>query len=59
MSHIIKTSTRCALAVLTLALLAGCDAGVGELEQWVAQEKSKRGAPLPPPPVALIYRNWA
>lgn len=58
MSHIIKTSTRCVLAVLTLALLAGCDAGVGELEQWVAQEKSKRGAPLPPPPVLKTFENF-
>ena len=41
-------------AVLTLA---GCS-GQDDLHQWVAQEKQKRGAPIPPLPVIKTFETF-
>jgi len=41
-------------AVLTLAACSGQD----DLHQWVAQEKQKRGAPIPPLPVIKTFETF-
>ncbi|MDN5923461.1 MAG: pilus assembly protein PilP [Xanthomonadales bacterium] len=40
------------------ALLAGCSSSRGDLEQWVAQQKAKTGAPLPPLPVIKTFETF-
>jgi type IV pilus assembly protein PilP len=42
-------------AVLTLA---GCTRGMSDLRDWVAQEKAKRGAPIPPLPVIKTFETF-
>ncbi len=37
--------------------LAACDSGRGTVEDWVAQEKAKKGAPLQPPPVIKTFET--
>ncbi|WP_114238920.1 pilus assembly protein PilP [Dyella sp. C9] len=47
-----------ALLVLCAALtLAGCS-GQDDLHQWVAQEKQKKGAPIPPLPVIKTFETF-
>jgi type IV pilus assembly protein PilP len=41
-------------AVLTLAACSGQD----DLHQWVAQEKQKKGAPIPPLPVIKTFETF-
>jgi len=41
-------------AVLTLAACSGQD----DLHQWVAQEKAKKGAPIPPLPVIKTFETF-
>jgi type IV pilus assembly protein PilP len=46
-------------ASLTLILtLSACSSGTVDLEQWTAQEKAKRGAPLDPLPVIKTFENF-
>ncbi|HEX7340385.1 MAG TPA: pilus assembly protein PilP [Rhodanobacteraceae bacterium] len=40
-------------------LLAGCTRGTADLHQWVAQQKAKKGAPLPPLPVIKTFETFA
>lgn len=42
--------SRALLMLATLLLLTGCGRGMGDLQQWVAQEKAKSGARLDTPP---------
>lgn len=44
-----------ALALLTLA---GCTAGRRDLEDWVATEKAKKGAPIDPLPVVKTFETF-
>jgi type IV pilus assembly protein PilP len=38
--------------------LAGCTRGMSDLRDWVAQEKAKRGAPIPPLPVIKTFETF-
>ena len=46
-----------ALALCALLTLAGCS-GQDDLHQWVAQEKQKKGAPIPPLPVIKTFETF-
>lgn len=55
------TSARVArtlLMVAALVTLAGCTRGMSDLRDWVAQEKSKKGAPIPPLPVIKTFETF-
>jgi type IV pilus assembly protein PilP len=41
----------------TAAVVAGCS-GQSDLHEWVAQEKAKRGAPIPPLPVIKTFETF-
>ncbi|HTV87308.1 MAG TPA: pilus assembly protein PilP [Dyella sp.] len=41
----------------TAVVLAGCS-GQSDLHEWVAQEKAKRGAPIPPLPVIKTFETF-
>lgn len=45
------------LALCALLTLAGCS-GQDDLHQWVAQEKQKKGAPIPPLPVIRTFETF-
>jgi type IV pilus assembly protein PilP len=45
------------LAVV-LATLAACTGGMSDLQQWVAQEKAKKGPPIPPLPVLKTFETF-
>ncbi|WP_449427466.1 pilus assembly protein PilP [Rhodanobacter umsongensis] len=48
-----------ALLILGAALvLGGCTRGMSDLRDWVAQEKAKRGAPIPPLPVIKTFETF-
>ncbi|HEX5961701.1 MAG TPA: pilus assembly protein PilP [Rhodanobacteraceae bacterium] len=52
--------TRIAILLATLALLfglAGCS-GQGDLHEWVAQVKARKGAPLPALPVVKTFETF-
>lgn len=49
---------RLLMILLALAALAGCTKGTADLHQWVAQQKAKKGAPLPPPPVLKTFETF-
>ncbi|GMV29673.1 MAG: hypothetical protein AMXMBFR59_17980 [Rhodanobacteraceae bacterium] len=43
---------------LILLTLAGCTAGRRDLEDWVAAEKAKKGAPIDPLPVVKTFETF-
>ena len=45
------------LVLCALLTLAGCS-GQDDLHQWVAQEKQKKGAPIPPLPVIKTFETF-
>ncbi|WP_460875377.1 pilus assembly protein PilP [Rhodanobacter koreensis] len=48
-----------AMLMLGAALvLGGCTRGMSDLRDWVAQEKAKRGAPIPPLPVIKTFETF-
>ncbi|MBN8480292.1 MAG: pilus assembly protein PilP [Xanthomonadales bacterium] len=49
---------KASLVAVFLAALAGCTSGVDEVEQWVRQEKAKKGQPLQPPPVIKTFESF-
>lgn len=49
---------RLVLAAGVLLLLAGCTRGMSDLRDWVAQEKTKKGAPIPPLPVIKTFETF-
>jgi type IV pilus assembly protein PilP len=49
--------TRLCLLVGVAAVLAGCS-GQSDLREWVAQERAKRGAPIPPLPVIKTFETF-
>lgn len=54
-------STYLAKALLlmgTMLTLAGCTRGMSDLRDWVAQEKAKRGAPIPALPVIKTFETF-
>ena len=47
------------LLMLGAALvLSGCTRGMSDLRDWVAQEKAKKGAPIPPLPVIKTFETF-
>lgn len=46
------------VSCLSIAALSGCTLGRGDLEQWVAAEKAKKGAPLDPLPVVKTFETF-
>lgn len=48
---------RTALILGALAALAGCSSS-SDLREWVAQEKAKKGAPIPPLPVIKTFETF-
>jgi type IV pilus assembly protein PilP len=47
------------LLMLTVALvMSGCTRGMSDLRDWVAQEKAKKGAPIPPLPVIKTFETF-
>lgn len=48
---------KASLALCVVVLLAGCS-GQDDLHQWVAQEKQKKGAPIPPLPVIKTFETF-
>ena len=54
-----RTNTMRLLLLLTsLLVLGGCTRGTSDLHRWVAQEKAKKGAPLPPLPVIKTFESF-
>jgi len=41
-----------------LAFIAGCTGGDGDLREWVAVEKAKKGAPIAPLPVLKTFETF-
>lgn len=52
--------TRIAIALATLAMMSGLAAcsGQGDLNEWVAQVKARKGAPLPALPVVKTFETY-
>lgn len=52
--------TRIAIALATLAMVSGLAAcsGQGDLHEWVAQVKARKGAPLPALPVVKTFETF-
>jgi type IV pilus assembly protein PilP len=46
------------LLVGAVLALAGCTRGMSDLRDWVAQEKAKRGVPIPPLPVIETFETF-
>ena len=57
MRKIMSITARLAGASLLLCVLASCSPG-NDLRQWVAKEKSKKGAPLEPLPVIRTFETF-
>lgn len=53
----IRTARLLTLAAIVMALTA-CSFGRADLEQWVAQQKAREGAPLPPMPVVKTFETF-
>jgi len=49
---------RMLLTLMAIATLAGCTRGMSDLHDWVAQEKAKKGAPIPPLPVIKTFETF-
>lgn len=47
-----------AVPALAMLLLAGCTSGRRDLEDWVAAEKAKKGAPIDPLPVVKTFETF-
>ena len=54
----LSNSARVLLLAAMLAVLAGCTGGMSDLQQWVAQEKAKKGPPVPPLPVLKTFETF-
>ncbi|GLQ92409.1 pilus assembly protein PilP [Dyella acidisoli] len=46
------------LVIATALVLGGCTRGMSDLRDWVAQEKAKRGAPIPALPVIKTFETF-
>lgn len=45
-------------ALLSVVILSGCTAGRRDLEDWVAAEKAKKGAPIEPLPAVKTFETF-
>ncbi len=50
--------TRLILLLTVALILAGCTRGMSDLRAWVAQEKVKKGAPIPALPVIKTFETF-
>lgn len=50
--------TKLLLLLGAMLMLGGCTRGMSDLRDWVAQEKAKRGAPIPPLPVIKTFETF-
>jgi len=53
-----KLLARLLVICAVLAALGGCTRGTSDLHAWVAQEKAKKGPPLPPLPVIKTFESF-
>lgn len=44
--------------LLAVSALVGCTRGMSDLRDWVAKEKAKKGAPIPPLPVIRTFETF-
>ena len=58
MSRLARPVIRASASCLLLVALVGCTSGTDEVEQWVRQEKAKKGQPLQPPPVIKTFETF-
>lgn len=60
LSTAIRPATLSRLAFLLLAALAlgGCTRGTSDLRDWIAQQKARKGAPIPPLPVIQTFETF-
>jgi type IV pilus assembly protein PilP len=58
MSIVHNSTLRFAALLVMFALVSGCTGGDSDLRQWVAQEKAKKGAPVPPLPVLKTFETF-
>ena len=50
--------SRIALMLVAALLLGGCTRGTSDLREWIAQQKAKKGAPIPPLPVIKTFETF-
>ena len=53
-----RTAARTLLMLAGVAALAGCTRGTADLQAWVAQQKARKGAPIPPLPVIQTFETF-
>lgn len=53
-----RRATQFALMLVAALVLGGCTRGMSDLRDWVAQEKAKKGAPIPPLPVIKTFETF-
>ena len=53
-----STLSRIALLLAVVLMLGGCTRGTSDLREWVAQQKAKKGAPIPPLPVIKTFETF-
>ena len=49
---------RIAMLALAALLLGGCTRGTSDLREWIAQQKAKKGVPVPPLPVIKTFETF-
>ncbi len=54
----IPNLARAFVLAAAFAFLAGCTGGMGDLQEWVAHEKAKKGAPIQPLPVLKTFETF-
>lgn len=58
MMSIRSKTLRLLMLLLAVTAVAGCTRGTSDLRQWIAKEKAKKGAPLPPLPVIKTFESF-
>ena len=54
----VRAIARIAVVAIAMVMVTGCTKGDRDLRQWVAQQKAKKGAPLPPLPVLKTFETF-
>jgi len=49
---------RVGLVLAAALMLGGCTRGTSDLREWIAQQKAKKGAPIPPLPVIKTFETF-